>query len=42
MKDNKNLMKFPNLLNLGELLPGQYGEATLPFKSSSAVYFVNL
>lgn len=38
---SKSLLKLPNQLNLGTILPGQYGEISLPLKSSS-VAFLNL
>ena len=38
---SKSLLKLPNQLNLGTILPGQYGEIVLPLKSS-AVAFLNL
>lgn len=34
----KSILKFPNLLNLGSILPGQYGEAVIPLKSSSVAF----
>lgn len=38
---SKSLLKLPSQLNLGIILPGQYGEAVLPLRSS-AVAFLNL
>lgn len=38
---SKFLLKLPNQLNLGTVLPGQYGEIALPLKCSS-VAFLNL
>ncbi len=38
---SKSLLKLPNQLNLGTILPGQYGQICLPLKSSS-VAFLNL
>jgi hypothetical protein len=38
---SKSLLKLPNQLNLGTILPGQYGEISLPLKSSS-VAFLNI
>lgn len=37
----KSLLKIPNQLNLGSILPGQYGEIVLPIKSL-AVAFIKL
>lgn len=39
--NSKSLLKLPNQLNLGTILPGQYGEIILPLKSSG-VAFINL
>lgn len=38
---SKFLLKLPSQLNLGTVLPGQYGEISLPLKCSS-VAFLNL
>ncbi len=38
---SKSVLKLPNQLNLGTVLPGQYGEAVLPLKSTS-VSFLSL
>ena len=38
---SKSLLKLPNQLNLGSILPGQYGETILPLRSP-AVAFLNL
>jgi hypothetical protein len=38
---SKSLLKLPNQLNLGAILPGQYGEIVLPLRASE-VSFVNL
>lgn len=38
---SKALLKLPSQLNLGAILPGQYGETILPLHSS-AVAFINL
>lgn len=38
---NKSSLKLPSQLNLGTVLPGQYGEIVLPLKCSS-VAFLNL
>jgi len=38
---SKSLLKLPSLLNLGAVLPGQYGEIVLPLKSVT-VAFLNL
>ena len=39
--NSKSLLKLPNQLNLGAILPGQYGEIVLPLKSPG-VAFINL
>lgn len=39
--NSKSLLKLPSQLNLGSILPGQYGEIVLPLKTSS-VAFLNL
>jgi hypothetical protein len=38
---SKSLLKLPNQLNLGSILPGQYGEIVLPLRSPT-VTFANL
>ena len=38
---SKSILKLPSQLNLGSILPGQYGELILPLKSST-VTFLNL
>jgi hypothetical protein len=38
---SKSLLKLPSQLNLGIILPGQYGEIMLPMKSST-IAFVEL
>lgn len=38
---SKSLLKLPSQLNLGHILPGQYGEIMLPFKTSS-IAFIDL
>jgi hypothetical protein len=38
---SKSLLKLPSQLNLGNILPGQYGEIMLPLKSS-AIAFIEL
>lgn len=35
---SKSLLKLPSQLNLGTILPGQYGEMSLPLKSSSVAF----
>jgi hypothetical protein len=35
---SKSILKLPNQLNLGTILPGQYGEISLPLKSSSVAF----
>lgn len=37
----KSLLKLPNQLNLGSILPGQYGEIILPIRTAT-VSFLNL
>ena len=39
--NSKSILKLPSQLNLGSILPGQYGEIVLPLKSSDVV-FLNL
>lgn len=39
--NSKSLLKLPNQLNLGTILPGQYGEIVLPL-NTSAVAFLKL
>lgn len=35
---NEYELKLPNFLNLGAILPGQYGEAILPLSSSTPLF----
>ena len=39
--NSKSILKLPSQLNLGSILPGQYGEIILPLKTSE-VAFLNL
>lgn len=35
---SKSLLKLPNQLNLGSILPGNYGEIILPLKTSAVAF----
>lgn len=39
--NSKSILKLPSQLNLGAILPGQYGEIVLPLRTSD-IAFLNL